>query len=561
MNHNADQNFFERLHQARAHGAFNDRLGTRLSKALWCDPNDSLTRELLENRLRRVEQDLAAGRLPPFPQARLLEGNLVLGQDLHGVPIRIFLDWLCSGLLTVANTGAGKSNLIYWIVSQLAFLSDAFATWLFEPYKTQLRLLLPIYQRAGKPLVILPWQDWRTNLLQCPLSANPNVHATTVVDVLVRNLNLPGRATSILRQAIHELYERFGVKDGSATRFPTLFHLFEYIRLQKDLNAAAKDAILDRLGSFLVALTPACGAWTRAWNHDDLLRYSIVFELRGAAESVRSVLPQSLLFGVFHSRIATGLVNCPLQALLVFDDGQRVFSDRFTNGGDMSPLDELAGIIRGAGIGLWPIVQTTVGFSNRLRPNLAMKLFGRLGCHEDYATLAADCGLNSEQVDYLRHRLVPGTFVGQVGLGNYTHPFIFRVPQATIPAALSDSEVHASQLPLDELPTEFADEFAHWTPHPVTELNPEKTPAPAPLAEIDLRVLQAVVAEPGKSVTHYCRQTRLNGKRLAEVRERLIALGFIREHRVASSPRGRAAIVIEPLPAAYQTTQTNKGKL
>ncbi len=43
-------------------------------------------------------------------QARLFEGELVFGLDIHGSPIRIMLDWLCSGLLTVANTGAGKTN-------------------------------------------------------------------------------------------------------------------------------------------------------------------------------------------------------------------------------------------------------------------------------------------------------------------------------------------------------------------------------------------------------------------------------------------------------------------
>jgi hypothetical protein len=60
----------------------------------------------------------------------------------------------------------------------------------------------------------------------------------------------------------------------------------------------------------------------------------------------------------------------------VFDDGQRIFSDQLTGDGEIAPLDELAGIIRGAGIGIWPIIQTTVGFSRRLRPNLASRFLG-----------------------------------------------------------------------------------------------------------------------------------------------------------------------------------------
>jgi hypothetical protein len=237
MRNPSNNNFFERLHQARAHRAFSDRRGRRILKALYHEPDDSLLRQLAETQIRRVEQNLRAGRLPPFPEAQLQDGNLTFGIDLHGSPIRILADWLCSGLLTVANTGSGKSNLVFFLILQCALLP--FSTWLFEPYKTQLRLLLPLYQRVGKPLVILPWRNWRWNLLQCS-GIDPNSHAAMAVDVLVRTLDLPGRATAILRQGIHELYVQFGVRDASATRFPTLFHLYEWVKCQNDLNVAAR---------------------------------------------------------------------------------------------------------------------------------------------------------------------------------------------------------------------------------------------------------------------------------------------------------------------------------
>ncbi len=378
------------------------------------------------------------------------------------------------------------------------------------------------------------------------------------VDLLVRTLDLPGRATAILRQGIHELYVQFGVRDASATRFPTLFHLYEWVKCQKGLNAAGREAILDRLGAFLVSLTPACGAWTRAWTHDDLAGCSIVFEMRGASEGVRSVLPQSLLFGVFQSRVNRELVNGGLELFLVCEDAQRIFADRQTTSGDMSPLDELAGIIRGAGIGLWPIVQTMVGFSRRLRPNLAIKIFGRLGCHEDYATLGADCGITVEQLEYLRHKLTPGTFVGMVSIGSWTQPFIFRVPLAKLPAAPTGDEIDLSQSPLAALPTEFAEEFRNWSLHQAVEIKHEKTESLPTVDEIDLRVLRAIVAEPGKSVSHYCRETRLNGQRMADVRKRLTAQGFIREEKVAINPRGRASIIIQPLPAAQRVARNHQ---
>jgi hypothetical protein len=554
MNNERYDKFFERWDWARAHGAANDHLGQRLQRGLGVLPHDSLMRQLAESRIRYLEQQSKSGRIAPFVQAQLLEGELVFGQDFHGSPIRIMLDWLCSGLLTVANSGSGKSNLAYWLVSQLAWLGCS--TWLIEPYKMQFRLLLPLYQRAGKPLIILPWQHWRWNLLQCE-DGDPRQHATMAADLLVRTLDIPGRAASILRQGVYALYTEFSVWEGNATRFPTLFHLYEWVRSQKDINAASRDAILDRLGSFLMILTPACGAWTRGWTPQALARHSIVFELRGAAESVRTLLPQSLLFSVFHSRIASGLMNGPLELFLVIDDAQRIFSDRITAEGEITPFDEALAIIRGAGIGVWPIVQTTIGFSRRARANLAIRTFGRCGIHEDYAVLAADGGLNLEQQEYILHNLKPGIFVGQVGLGDYTRPFIFRVPLGRFPGGVNETEVQTSLAPLRQLPTEFADKFKNWSPRTTMEVTATVKEATPVLGETELRVLRAVVAYPGKSISHYCRVTRLNGKRLAEIRQQLIARGYICEHSVALKARGRASIVIEPLAPATDAVRTN----
>jgi hypothetical protein len=546
--------FFERWDWARAHGAANDRLGRRLQLGLALLPHDELLRSLAETRIRQLKQMSKAGLLPPFAQAQLFSGELVLGQDLHGSPIRVMLDWLCSGLFTIANTGSGKTNLGYWLISQLAWL--ACSSWLIEPYKIQYRLLLPMYQQAGKPLVILPWQNWRWNLLQCE-DCDPRSHAILVSDLLVRTLDIPGRAATILRQGIHTLYVKFSVYEGNATRFPTLFHLFEWVRKQKDLNAAGRDAILDRLGAFLMVITPACAAWTRGWTPQALSRHSIVFEMRGASESIRTLLPQSLLFSVFHSRIAKGLMNGPLELLLVIDDAQRIFSDQTTSDGVITPLDEALGIVRGAGIGIWPLVQTTIGFSRRARANLAMRTFGRLGTHDDLAVMSADYGLDEEQVNYVRHNLTPGTFVGQIGLGSYTRPFIFWVPLAKLPDAVSEADIQLSQAPLHELPTEFADDFAKWSPQMSAEIVPaEQNPATI-LNEIELRLLRAIVATPGKTISFYCRIARLNGKRLAEIRERLVSQGYLREHRVATKSRGRTAIVIEPLAPAITAVQAN----
>lgn len=549
MKNQQHQRFFERFRQAKDHGAFDDRRGHQLRRILYAEPHNPTARELAESRIHRIEKLRAEGVLPPFKASHLDAGAVLLGQDVHGHPVRIDPNWLCSGVLLVANTGSGKSNFISWLGAMMAVLESRL--WYFELYKIQLRRLQAIYQRLGKNLIILPWQNLRWNLLQCH-GGDPRHHAATAVDLLVRTLNLPGRASAILRHGIHELYGRFNVWQAEATEFPTLFHLYEWVRAQGELNVAARDAILDRLGAFLLSLTPACGAWTKAWSPQDLARHNIVFEMRGSSESVRCLLPQSILFSVFHARINAGLVNVPLELLVIFEDSQRLFEDgRIVEGGDVAAFDELASVVRGAGLGFWANTQTTVGFSRRLRLNTALKIFGRLGGHEDYAVLGADCGLNQEQLDHVRRHLTPGTFVGQTTQGNWTEPFLFQIPLAHLPDHPSEECVQASQLPLADVPTTFAQEFARWSPHPVVEVKTPETEPKTGLTANELAFLRAVVAHPGQKIGYYCKLTRFSGKRLAELRLQLQAAGYLREHAVNEKSRGRAAIILEPLAPAH----------
>jgi len=92
-----------------------------------------------------------------------------------------------------------------------------------------------------------------------------------------------------------------------------------------------------------------------------------------------------------------------------------------------------------------------------------------------------------------------------------------------------------------------ATEFAHWEPHHIVELSSQTKP----LTDTELRYVQAVVATPGKPSSFYARTIGVSGKRAAEIRARLVKENYVREHELATGQRGRNAIVLEPLPAAF----------
>jgi hypothetical protein len=528
------------------HDAFDDRLGRSLLRAWQVGAADEVVTNLIQSRLHPLKMQEAFGTLNPFRKPQLRDGNVVLGLDFQGNQIRIKRQSGNAGMLILSRTGGGKSNLISWLTPQIA--GERCNVWISDLYKKQMRHLLPFMARVGKRLVILRASDWKSNLLESR-GRDARLHQSFATDLLARILDLPSRARSILNQAVHELYQQFGIWNGNQDAWPCLFDLYEWVWRHSDLNAAAREAILDRLGSLLISLTPRCAAYRRAWQASDLAQHSIIFELRDASETVKQVLLESTLFTLFHDEIERGAFNVPMDLFVIFEDGQRFFSTQTTSmGSGLTPMDELAGVIRGSGKGLCVSVQTMQGLSRRLVPNLAMKIMGRLGTHEDYASLGADMNMNAAQIEWTKRNSIPGLFVCQMADGEWREPFPFRVPLLSIPATVSDDIAARSLQPLNSIPVVPAPEFARWQPRQTVEVRTQQS---SHLSEAELRLLQAVIRNPARPCSFYASAARISGKRAGEMRERLVAAGYLREHQLATGRRGRTAIVLEPLEPAF----------
>ncbi len=539
------------------HDAFDSPLGRSLIRAWSLGACDEPREKMIQNMVRPLQTREAFGELPPFRKPNLRNGELLLGNDLGGDEVYWFLEWLKAGVLLAGNTGSGKSTLLAYLVLQIA--AQGCAVWISEMYKTQTRHLMPLFARVGAQLIVLRADNWKVNLLQAG-GTNPRVHIAMAVDLLVRVLDLPPRARVILRQACHDLYRRFSIWEGRTDVWPCLFDLYEWIYAAEGLNAAAREALLDRLGILLTALTPTCAAFRTAWNPVDLARYSIVFEMRGASEFVKQILLEPALFSLMQHEVEHGQVNSNLTLSMWFEDSQRFFdTSHRTAGGEITPMDELAGVIRGTGKGLGIVVQTMQGLSKRLVPNLTTKIAGRLGGHDDYSRLGADMAMNRQQIEWAKKHLRPGTFICQFPESDFREPFPFTVPMMRVPSVVTDHDAANSVQLLDSLPTTPAPEYADWTPQHMVSVSSDSSSGPR-LSETELRFLKAVILNTGQPSSHYAKLARMSGKRAAEIRRKLIAAGFLREHTVSTGQRGRNAIVLEPLePALAVVGQSGNG--
>jgi hypothetical protein len=400
-------------------------------------------------------------------------------------------------------------------------------------------------------LIILRSQDWHFNPLQCFLE-DASLFLVVIVDLFARVLHLPPRARLLLSEVLFRLYDRFGIWRGQRERWPTLFDLVEDIRQCPSANPAAKDALLNRFLTLLLTLKPQRVAYRRGWSPIEMAGFSIDFEMRGATEVEKQLLPGCLLATVFHQKIERGLANATLSLLVACDDAQRfVSTDAEGDGQDTAPLAELASVGRSPGIGLWVDVQSLQGFSPRLLPNLANKFCGRLGSGTDYSAIAGHMSLSGEQLDYANHSLTPGFFLGQTSEGESRDVFLFTVPKIPELPPVSDAEASASCQPLRQLPVERAHEFDQWQAFPKVEIESVEEPPPTPLLDdAESRYLREVVERAGQPSSYYARAAGINGRRAARIRAKLVALGLVRQHTVALGTRGRNSIVLQPLAEA-----------
>src|ERR1043166_407438 len=550
-------NYFDQVAEAIALGrrsdAFNDRW-SRLCVEKWeRGIRDPLLDDTISSRVPARQAKLRSGAVIPFRRARFKNGTVPLGRDLAvaghlngeiSLPEYFFgTPWLVA-----ASTGHGKSVLEANLSLGLAKAGPK--TWQLSFYKDDLLGQLLRFQRAGLELVGLRAEDLKSN----PLQAGPNdprTHLTAVTSRLARSLyDLPPRAELLLHAFCHEVYREFGIFDGQRERWPTLYRVYEKCRTCKGVNIPARDALLDRLGSFLERLSPRCGAWLKGWNPTDLARHSILLLCRRAYEDVSHFQLESLIDHVFQHQVERGVVNGNLELFIFVDDAQGLVNSRGSSA--MRGLDRQVGRNRGGGISIAFFVQTLHGVSPHLLPNMNGLLMGRTIDHDARMMLGRNLGLTEAQSEWVRLYLQRGQFVGVIAEGDWHEPFAFESEDVDLTSGVTEADVLASQLPLVPLPVIPDDDFRKWERHPVVELQTDTESSALSAGETRLRNL--VAAEPGKPAGYYTRKLGMNGKAARAARQRLVQLGLLREHKVQLNRRGKPAIVLEPLPAAPDST-------
>ncbi|MCK4998877.1 MAG: hypothetical protein KAS23_05050 [Anaerohalosphaera sp.] len=482
----------------------------------------------------------------PFKTPKLPTGDYVLGFDEKGSELFSYIQYLNAHTLTIAGSGAGKTTASYFKIMQI--VPRIPGAWMFDLMKREFGVMRPISSKNGENLITLPGRSLKINPLQLPVGVEMSDWIPRIADMLIEVLELPARASKLLQAKLFPLYNQFEKQN----LFPTLYDLFEKIKASKEANHQARIAILDSLEPILLSLTPKVLAYRQGWTTEILARKHICFELAGLSEVDKNLLLNTLILSEFTSRIARGISNPKMNLWICLDEAQRICN----SSSRASAIASQIGLIRGTGIGMDLSLQGMEGVLPQISSNSAVKILGRCGSMDNYATAGRNMGLNSEQIHWAQMNLEPGLFICQLGEGKWRYPFIYRIP----PTNLKRTDI-GCQNNIDNLsgiPTVYASEFEIWGQTPEIHLPDENQIFDS---EQELGFCKAVAQNPMQPSSTYPKIAGISSKNAKKIREQLVLKGFIKEHKLDSGGRGRSTLLLEILPAGFVAIQKYEGEI
>ncbi|MBA0217821.1 ATP-binding protein [Pectobacterium brasiliense] len=377
------------------------------------------------------------------------ERQICLGQIRHlwnDLPQTINLDvnQLASHLFVTGSTGAGKSNTIYELLSQLGQHGIPFLV--IEPAKGEYKHIF-----GHHPDVRVLGSNTRySELLRInPFRFPPETHVLEHIDRLVEVFSMcwPMYAAmpAILKEAILQSYSECGwnmvdsINQFSPALFPTFNDLLAQLQAVIDDSAYSQELKSNYTGSLVTrvkSLTNGLNGQIFCGEEIDsmeLFDRKVIIDLsRIGAQETKSLIMGILVIRLSEYRAANSGMNQPLKHVTVLEEAHNILKRGNTSGGEGNDItgksvEMLANAIaemRTWGEGFIIADQSPYAVDISAIRNTNTKIIMRLPDEADRRIAGKSAGLNDEQLDELA-RFPKG--VALVYQNDWLEPVLCRV--------------------------------------------------------------------------------------------------------------------------------------
>ena len=463
------------------------------------------------------------------PDSELIAGPIPVGVTEHGQPVGITPNHLQHQVIW-GQTGKGKSNYILVLLLCIWLkLQASIGAWLFD----RKRDFACLVKQVPDLVVIKAGTDLRWNPMKPPPGVPPRKHIHQHVGLLVQAFSLGEAGRSLLIEAHHDLYKRFGCYEGS-DHWPTLHELVEWLKAKAQQNPKNHDlqGYVNRILNKLVPMLFVTGevfACSKDFLHQ-LVHRKVVFETDMLDGAPLTYLTSGLLQWYMSYRLDNNL-RSPLRHLLVFEEAKKHYdAKREANASEVTYLSDVTSQIREFGVGIIVSDQQPSAVARSIKVNASSTLCFALGEGLEIRIVSESMRLSRSQSDQL-----PGLPIGTAACvlsEGWVEPFILKVPLANVQKDLKSEEIEKlneprlkalTYTPANPKPPHNVSTGQGQQDHPTPRKAKKSHSAPVgrTLASLHQEFMHQVHDNPSVPITRHYRALRLYGGQISEVREEL----------------------------------------
>lgn len=363
-------------------------------------------------------------------------GTLTLGYRPTGDPVQIPADSLTRHLLTIGQSGAGKTTFFYTLVSQLDI-----PFWSFDLKQDYRHLVTEL-----DDLLVLPWTELQFNPLVPPPGVPPRRWAQVVSEMFGHATALLSGSKNHLLKTILELYRLYDLFEECSPPYPSL-HELEDVLVQQKISYVRKtsnyrDTVLNRVEAMNLGAGTIFDC-SEGYPLEGLLERNVVFEFDGLNRDAQNFLMEVLLAWVYEYRLAQTQRSSGLNHVVVLDEGKQVFSvyKERQDAAGIPAIDELTAKLREFGEGLIVGDQEASKLTDSIKANTYTKLLLPTGDRRQFDAMADSMHLSDRQ-QHAAQQLDVGEAILQTG---NKPPRRLSLPAFAVAKELTDADVRASQ--------------------------------------------------------------------------------------------------------------------
>lgn len=473
--------------------------------------------QLLGNEVSNKRSDISA------PPKNAAAGEYPIGNVVYAgktmFPFGLREDEWLQHTAIFGRSGAGKTNVGFIILT--LFLRKKKPFLIFD-WKRNYRDLLAITNdeiavfTVGRDAV--PFQF---NPLIPPKGTTPSVWLKKLIEIVAHSYYVGEGVMFLLQEAIHSVYNEFGVYSHSPKQYPTFIDVFKWLESHpvKGRKAMWMDSAVRSIKSICFGFMGNVINTPTQPNIASLLQHSVILELDSLTNSDKTMIIESLLLWIHHYRLVDPHREIFKHAIVI-EEAHHILIKR--TGSKQTITETILREIRELGEAIILIDQHPSLISIQALGNSYTTITMNLKHKSDVAAIAAAMLLNSEEREIIG-RLPIGSAVIKLQ-GRWVEPFRISVPHVQVPKGKVNDTVLCEYMTKRDLVRKTLGSLSQS--HIIVES--------LTLSKKDVRFLSDVIDHRFSGVVDRYRRLDISRRGGNKIKERLLELKLIKQVSIAT---------------------------